>query len=183
MKTTLLLFAFFLLGCADTPNSPVKNDDHSYQFIKLPKKSGMYVETIFSKTKPLDGDEGGQIIIRKSYVAEDGHTVKIYAKLKVKVDSFDGEVSITLTVDDEFAAVSFSPAMDFDKPVELSLRFEGIDLEGLNFTTGDYDFVFIDDQGNTEVVGYNAIRVDESQGKISVIRAKLHHFSRYAFVN
>ena len=183
MKTTLLLFAFFLLGCADTPNSPVKNDDHSYQFIKLPKKSGMYVETIFSKTKTIDGDEGGQIIIRKSYVAEDGHTVKIYAKLKVKVDSFDGEVSITLTVDDEFAAVSFSPAMDFDKPVELSLRFEGIDLEGLNFTTGDYDFVFIDDQGNTEVVGYNAIRVDESQGKISVIRAKLHHFSRYAFVN
>ena len=183
MKTTLLLFAFFLLGCADTPNSPVKNDDHSYQFIKLPKKSGMYVETIFSKTKTIDGDEGGQIIIRKSYVAEDGHTVKIYAKLKVKVDSFDGEVSITLTVDDEFAAVSFSPAMVFEEPVELTLWFEGIDLEELNLTTGDYDFVFIDDQGNTEVVGYNAIHVDESQDKIRVIKAKLYHFSRYSFVN
>jgi len=181
--TTLLLFAFFLLGCADTPISPVKNDDHSYQLIKLPKKSGMYIETIFSKTKTIDGDEGGQIRIRKSYVAEDGHIVKIYVKLKVKEDSFDGEVTITLTVDDEFAAVSFSPGMDFDKPVELSLRFEGIDLEELNLTTGDYDFVFIDDQGNTEIVGYNAIHIDESQGKIRVIKAKLHHFSRYGFVN
>ncbi len=181
--TTLLLFAFFLLGCADTSISPVKNDDHSYQFIKLPKKSGMYVETIFSKTKTIDGDEGGQIIIRKSYVAEDGHIVKIYVKLKVKEDSFDGEVSITLTVDDEFAAVSFSPAMVFDEPVELTLWFKGIDLEELNLTTGDYDFAFIDDNGNTEVVGYNALHVDENKGTIWVIKADLPHFSRYAFIH
>jgi len=181
--TTLLLFTLFFLGCADTPISPVKNDDHSYQFIKLPKKSGMYVETIFSKTKTINGDSGGTIRIIESYVAEDGHTVKINAKLKVKGGSFNGEVTITLTVDDGFAAVSFSPEMDFDKPVELDLKFEGIDLEGLNLTTGDYDFVFTDDQGNTEVVGYNALHTNESQGKIWVIRAKLHHFSRYGFVN
>jgi hypothetical protein len=183
MKTTLLLFAFFLLGCADTTISPVKKDNHSYQMIKLPKKSGMYVETIFSKTKTIDGDEGGQIRIYERYVANDGHTVKIYAKLKVKEDSFDGEVAITLTIDDEFAAASFSPAMVFNEPVELTLWFEGIDLEELNLTTGDYDFVFIDDNGNTEVVGYNALRVDESRGRIVVIKAKLHHFSRYGFVN
>jgi hypothetical protein len=181
--TTLLLFAVFLLGCADTPISPVKNDNHSYQMIKLPKKSGMSVETIFSKTRTIDGDEGGQIILWKSYVAEDGHTVKIYAKLKVEEDSFDGEVTITLTVDDEFAAVSFSPAMVFEEPAELTLWFEGIDLEELNLTTGDYDFAFIDDQGNIEVVGYNALHVDESWGRIWVIKADLHHFSRYGFVN
>ena len=182
--TTLLLFAVLLLGCADTPISPIKNDNnHSYQMIKLPKKSGMSVETIFSKTQTIDGDEGGEIRIYESYVANDGHTVRIYAKLKVEEDSFDGEVAITLTVDDEFAAVSFSPAMVFNEPAELTLWFEGIDLEELNLTTGDYDFVFIDDNGNIEIIGYNALHVDESRGAIWVIKADLPHFSRYAFVN
>jgi hypothetical protein len=71
--------------------------------------------------------------------------------------------------------------MDFNKPAELSLSFEGIDLEELNLTSADYDFVFIDDNGDTEVVGYNAIHVNESQGKIWVTKAKINHFSRYAF--
>ena len=181
--TTLLLFAVFLLGCADTPISPVKNDNHSYQLIKLPKKAGMSVETTFSKTKTIDGKRGGKITIDESYVAQDGHIVNIYAKLKVKKNSFEGTVDITLTIDDEFAASSFTPAMVFDKPVELSLNFEGIDLEELNLTTGDFDFVFIDNNGNTEVIAYNAIHVDESRGKIWVTKAKLPHFSRYAFVN
>ena len=178
--TTLLLFAFFFLGCADTPISPVKNDDHAYQFIKLPKKSGMSVETIFSVIETINGEVGGTIWLNESYVAADGHTVYIDIKLKVKPDSFTGNVDFTITADDEFAAVQFSPAMVFNKPVELDMKFEGIDL---NFTAGDYDFVFIDDDGNIEVVTFNAIHVKESQGKISVIKAKLHHFSRYGFVN
>ena len=181
--TTLLLFAIFLLGCADTPISPVKNDNHSYQMLKLPKKSDLSVEAIFSKTKTINGNQGGRIRIYKSYVAADGHTVFIYAKLRVRRNSFEGNVDITLTVDDEFAAVSFFPEMVFDKPVELSLMFKGIDLEGLNLTTGDYDFAFIDDNGNIEVVSYNAIHVNKARSKIWVTKAKLLHFSRYAFVH
>jgi hypothetical protein len=180
---TLLLFTLFLLGCADTPVSPVKKNDHSYQLIKLPKKSGLSVETIFSKTKTINGQRGGRITIYKSYIADDGHTVYIYAKLRVKRNSFQGNVDITLTIDDEFAAASFTPAMVFDKPVELSLMFNGIDLEELNLTTGDYDFAFIDDNGNTEVVAYSAIHVNASQDKIWVTKAQLPHFSRYAFVH
>jgi hypothetical protein len=181
---TLLLFAIFLLGCADTSVSPVKkNENHSNQMIKLPKKSGMSVETSFSKTKSIDGKRGGKITIDESYTAPDGHTVEVYAKLKVKKNSFHGEVDITLTIDDEFAAASFSPPMVFNKPLELTLSFEGLDLEELNLTTGDYDFVFIDNYGNTEIIGYNAIHVNEDHGKIWVTKAKLPHFSRYAFVH
>ena len=181
--TVLLLSAILLLGCADTPVSPVKSDNHSYQLIKLPKKSGMSVETIFSVTKTIDGHAGGKIRLDESYVAEDGHTVYIDIKLKVKKKSFTGDVDFTITADDEYATVQFSPEMVFDKPVELDLKFEGLDLEGLNLTTGDYDFVFIDDDGNIEIVAFNAIHVDESQGKIWVTKAKLPHFSRYAFVH
>ena len=183
LLTALLLSALFLLGCADTPISPIENDNHSYQLLKLPKKSGMYVEAIFSKTETIDGEVGGNVRINESYVAQDGHTVLIDVKLRVKKNSYVGIVDIALTVDDEFAAVSFSPAMIFDIPVELDLRFEGLDLEELNLTTGDYDFVFIDDDGNVELIGYNAIHVNEAQGKVWVTKAELPHFSRYGFVN
>ena len=178
--TTLLLFAVFLVGCVDTPISPVKNDDHSYQMIKLPKKSGMSVETIFSVTETIDGDVGGIVRLNESYIAADGHTVEIDIKLNVKKNSFTGVVDFTITADDEYAAVHFSPAMVFNIPVELDLKFEGLDLP---LISGDYDFVFIDDDGNIEIVAFNAIHVDENQGKIWVTKADIPHFSRYAFVN
>ena len=184
MRTLLFSFLFstlLLIGCADKPTSSIESDNHSYQLIKLPPKAGLSVENIYTVTKTIKGKVGGLIKLKKSYVAADGHTVKIDVKLKVKKNSFSGNVKITLTVDDEFAAVKFSPIMNFKKPAELNLLFEGIDLEELNLTSGDYDFVFIDDNGNTELVGYKAIHVIESKGKIWVTNAKLNHFSRYAF--
>ena len=184
MKTLLFSFLFstlLLIGCADKPTSPIESDNHSYQLIKLPPKAGLSVETIFSKTKRIDGKRGGEIRLDESYVAADGHTVEIHAKLKVKRNSYRGHVDITLTIDDEFAAASFSPYMVFNKPVELDLKFVGIDLEHLNLIEGDYDFVFIDDNGDIEIIQYNGLHVIELQGKIWVTKANLNHFSRYAF--
>jgi len=180
--TTLSLIALFFLGCADTPLSPIKNDNHSYQLIKLPKKSGMSVENTFFETKEIDGKKGGKIKLNETYIAGDGHIVKIRAKLKFKKNSFQGKVTITLTVDDEAAAISFIPeGIVFNKPAELDLKFEGIDL--LNLISGTYDFVYIDKHGNFEIIAYNALHVDETLGKIWVTKAKLHHFSRYGFVH
>ena len=184
MKNTifsLLFSAALLIGCSDSQVSPIESDSPSYSLIKLPKKSGMYVENIFSKTKEINGKHGGKITLDESYVAEDGHTVEIHAKLKVKRNSFRGRVNITLTIDDEFAAASFSPHMVFNNPTELDLKFEGIDLEQLNLFEGDYDFVFIADNGDTEIIQYKGLHVTESQGKIWVTKANLYHFSRYAF--
>jgi hypothetical protein len=184
VKTTLFSFFFsalLLVGCTDTSISPIKPDNQSYQLIKLPPKSGLSVETIFSKTKLIDGEEGGEIKIKESYVAADGHIVKINAKLKVPENAFVGEVNITLTIDDEYAAASFSPEMVFDEPVELKMKFEGIDLEELNLTEGNYDFLYIANNGDTEIVLHDGIEVDESKGKIKLDKAYLNHFSRYCF--
>jgi hypothetical protein len=181
--TTMLLLALFLHGCADTPVSPVKKSDHSYQMIKLPKKSALSVETIYSVTQTIDGDVGGIVRLNESYIAEDGHAVEIDIKLNIKNESFAGIVDFTITADDEYAAVLFSPSMVFNKPIELDLKFEGLDFDSLNLATGDYDFIFIDDEGNIEIVAYNAIHVDENQGKIWVTKADIPHFSRYGFVN
>ncbi|MFC2119525.1 hypothetical protein ACFLQ4_00500 [Bacteroidota bacterium] len=181
--TTLLLITLFLVGCADTPVSPVKNENHSYQLIKLPKKSDLAIENSYSITETINGEVGGTIWLNESYVAVDGHTVYIDVKLKIPKNSFTGNVDFTITADDEYAAVEFSPAMTFNVPLELDLAFIGLDLVGLNLTTGDYDFVFIDDEGNIEVIGYNAIHVNEEQGKLWVTKADIPHFSRYGFIN
>jgi len=185
MKTALFSFLLatilLLVGCADTSISPIEPDSQSYQLIKLPPKSGMSVETIFSRTKLIDGEDGGVIKIKESYIADDGHRVRIDAKLKVPKNAFDGEVNITFTIDDEYAGASFSPEMVFDKPVELKMKFEGIDLEELNLSDGKYDFLYIDDNGNSETVLNDGIEVDESRGKIKLKKAFLNHFSRYCF--
>jgi hypothetical protein len=184
--TTLLFSALLLVGCADEPLSPLESDNHSYQLIKLPPRSGLSVETQFSATKTIDGDKGGTIKLKKSYIAEDGRRVKIDVKLKVKKHSFTGNVDITMTVDNVYAAIWFTPHMVFDKPVELKAKFEGIDLEELSLTTGYYDFVYIQNNGDIELVEHDQIDVDEKKGKIKFHgkkgKAKLNHFSRYAFI-
>jgi len=181
MKTALLILLLTVLllwSCADTPTYHSKQDNQTYQMIKLPSKS---VETIFSKTREINGRWGGTIVINEDYVAADGHTVEVYAKLKVPRHAFTGNEVITLTVDDKFATASFSPHMVFDKPVELKMVFKGIDLEELNLTSGNYDFIFIDDDGNAETLQHDGVEVDASNGEVRLEHAYLNHFSRYGF--
>jgi hypothetical protein len=182
--SSLLVFLLSFTACdlVTESNPPVENVLNK-QLIKLPPRSGLWVENTFSVTETIDGDKGGEIRLHEQYVDINGETVKIDAKLKIKKHAFQGVVDITLTADDEYAAISFTPAMVFDKPAELDLKFEGIDLGELNLTEGDYDFVFVGDDGRIEVVEYNALHVDESKSKIWVTKADLNHFSRYGFVN
>ncbi len=100
LLTAAFFSALLFNGRADTSISSFESDNHSYQLIKLPPKAGLSVENTFSKTKTINGDEGGTIKLKESYVAEDGHTVKIDVKFKVKKHSFEGNVDITMTVDD-----------------------------------------------------------------------------------
>jgi len=187
MKKLLILIIFsFLLpfGCNENSDvsSPIQEGNRPYQLIKLPPKAGLSVETTFSVTETIDGEDGGELKIKESYVATNGETVKIDAKLKIKKNSFNGIVDITMTVDDEFAAVSFTPPMVFSIPAELKLKFEGIDLESLNLITGEYEFVYISDAWDIEYVTYNNMHVDESKGKIWVNKADINHFSRYGWI-
>ncbi len=183
---TLILFSILLLfGCNQETEvvSPIQSDTHSYQLIKLPPKSGLSVETSYSKTETIDAEDGGEIKIKESYVSANGKTVNIDAKLKIKKNSFTGIVDITMTIDDECAAVSFTPPMVFSIPAELDLKFEGIDLDKLQaINGGDYEFVYIADSWAIEQVTYNAMNVDESKGKIWVKKADINHFSRYGWI-
>ena len=178
---SLLLAAAFLLGCADTAVSPAKPENESYQLIKLPPKSGLSVETIFSTSQSIDGTVGGSITLSKSYQSVNGQLVTLNALLNVPKNAFEGIVTISMVIDDEYAAIEFDPGMAFNKHLDLNLEFSGLDLLGMGLENGKQDFVFIDDNGNIEQISNNGIQVDISTGTISVTNAKLYHFSRYAF--
>ena len=122
--TITLASLIFFFGCdqgtditnpENLPSTPSQlTSNHPYQLIKLPpKKGGIGVETIFSETKKIKGDKGGEIKIHEQYEAEDGHKVKVEVKAKFEKYAFEGDVEMTLIVDDEFAAVSFFPEMEF----------------------------------------------------------------------
>ena len=193
MKTilfSLFLSAFLVLGCAETPVSPIKSDSKLYSMNETTGNTPIsaniddlpVVKTIHSKSKLIYGDIGGDIVVKANYRTEDGRRVTVDCKLSVPQWSFPGEAFITFTVDSKNCFASFSPHMVFDTPVKLQMKFEGIDLEELQLVSGQYDFVFIDVNGNIEPVPYQDFDVDESGGQICLGEALLSHFSRYAFV-
>jgi hypothetical protein len=177
----LILTAAFLLGCADTTISPPDPESKSYELIKLPPKSGLSIEATYSQTVTINGEVGGEIEIEESYVAAGGQTVEMYARIIVPQNAFTGDLPITMTVDDEYAAVWFTPHIIFNNPVKLKMSFTGIDLDELMLVSGKYDLLYINDDGTTELVGHDEVHVIESQGEIRVQNAYLNHFSRYGF--
>ena len=179
--TTLLLLVVFFLGCTDTPISPVKGDNHSYQLIKLPPKAGLTVETLVTQYKDIDGDNGGNFEANFSYQGGPSGLVTVKSKLDFKADAFEGERLISQTLDTDFAAMTFGPSMQFNAQVKLDLRIEGLDLSGVDPNT--LDFVYVNEDGTIEHVEYDDIIMNVSTGTIEVDDAELTHFSRYGFVN
>lgn len=189
MKTALfsfLLLVFLLLGCNETPIQPLEPikpdapEDQTYDIIQIPPRADGGQS--FSATETIDGSKGGQIKIKESYVTENGDTVIIDVKLKIKKDCFSGIVDITMTVDDVYTAVQFTPEITFNYPVDLDVKYKGLDPDQLNLTSGSFEFLYIDDDGNTEAVPSNGVVVNKELGEIFVRKAELSHFSRYVFI-
>ena len=156
---TLLLLSFlYLVGCTDSPVAPTAPENGNYSLIKLPSHSNLSVESIFTKSELINGEEGGVIRIKEFYWSDGSQIVKVDAKLTIPKDAFTGSVSITMKIDDEYAGASFEPSMTFNKPVEFDLKINGIDFSELEGTTSDsYNFIYIADNGNTENVTYDGI--------------------------
>ena len=185
MKITLFFFllaTIFLLGCNETPIQPTEDDTmggQSYEILQIPpsRDGGSSI----SVTETIDGSKGGQINIHEHYISIDGDTVKVDVKLKINKNCFAGNVDITMTVDDVYTAVQFSPKMVFDEPLELDFMYKGLDTDQLNLTSGNYEFLYIADNGETETILSDGVVVKEQNGEISVKNAMLGHFSRFAF--
>jgi hypothetical protein len=187
----LLLIVVFILGCEETSNiiDPVntsvsanynKITDFDYELIPLPPKSPLWIDSIFTISQMIDGNVGGRIIMEKYYIAANGDSINIFADLQIPAGAFTGTENISITVDSEYAAIHFFPSMVFADTLRLFQSFRGLDLS--NYSNATLDFVFIDNEGNIELIKKNGCQINIPQGFVRVQNAKLLHFSRYGWV-
>lgn len=184
MKKAIFFFLLpllLLIGCAESPVSSNTPENDNYSLVKLPPQSRLSVETVFSKTELIDGAVGGKIKLKEYYWTNDGEKVKIDAELTIPKNAFTGSVNITMKIDDDYAAASFEPSMAFDKPLEFEFKINGLDLSQMGFEPGTYNFIYVADDGSIEEVLNDGIEVDNHLKGLTVHKARLNHFSRYAF--
>lgn len=193
MKTIsaiLMVTLVLLLGCDTSTDLSVNNHEIDfskpsiclplYENIPLPNKSPFWQDSVFTMSQIIDGSVGGRMIMEKFYISDLGDSVIIEADLRIPPGAFRGTKTITMTVDDEYAAIHFYPAMVFKDTLRLFQSFKGLNLE--NYPTGTIDFVFISDDGSTELIKKNGVQVVVPQGIVRIQNAKLLHFSRYGWV-
>jgi hypothetical protein len=84
-----------------------------------------------------------------------------------------------MSVDDENGTITYSPSMNFNKPAELYLKLEGLDL--YDISKNSIDFAYHDPTGSFGQVDYKEIIVDISSGIVELKEGKIPHFSRYGF--
>ena len=180
---TLMVFTL-LLGC--TPDANITSPDESVtkpqaQLIKLPAmKSGLKIETDLTRSKYINGYNGGSFIEQFEFQCVTGNVI-INSQLNFPAGAFSGGKTITQTFDTETASLEFGPAMQFNIPVKYTLTVSGLDLTGINPET--LDFVYVAQNGSITGVEYDSITMDVATGTLKVTNAKLNHFSRYGFVN
>ena len=170
--TTLLLSALVLVGCADdasflnSPETQITQQSNSPNFIQLPDNEGMSVENQFSVTEYVTKKDGGELIIDESYYGGPHGEVKVIAKFKLYKNTVKKSSMITMTVDNESGAISFSPPTAFKKAADLYVKFEGLDLS--NVDPESVEFISQTSDNNVYPVQYESIVVDVSSGTIEL---------------
>lgn len=193
MKTflaILLITLALLIGCDNSPDLSVNYSGNTpqaslskiteYELIPLPIKSPLWMDSVFTMSKVINGAVGGRMILEKYYIAEGGDSVIMGVDLRIPAGAFQGTKTITMVLDDEYTAFHFYPQMAFDDTLRLFQYFEGLHLE--EYQTGTFDFVYLADDGSVELVKKNGLQVVKPQGIVRVQNAKLVHFSRYGWV-
>ncbi len=180
-KIILSLFALslFFIGCSDlnTNTNPVNSAISSKTAIKLPLKTGINIESVFSASQLISGSNGGSVQLHNSYMS--GNTqVTIDAELSVPAGAFTGSKTISMQIGDD-AAIDFSPSSVFNIPLVLNLKITGVDLTGIN--PNDINFYYFAQDGSVFSVQNDGITIVPQTGTLEITNAKLPHFSRYGW--
>jgi len=192
MKTLLstIFTILFLVSCQDTANvtdslvnpkdNSISKDPELHYNIILPPKAPEWQDSIFTVSKEINGNLGGFIYLNKYYIAANGDSVVINARLLIPTFAFQGTETITIRVDDKYASLHFTPSMAFAKNLKLYNSFSAIDLNG--FEKKSLDFVYVTDDGSIELLKKKSIQIFPKWGLIQVNSVELPHFSRFGWV-
>lgn len=187
-KTVILLILsfLFLVGCEESNSilepsvqSISKQSSDAPNWISLPSQNTLSKVTDFSVTKLVKRDKDTELIIDESYEGGIHGEVKVIAKIKFYKGTVKENTKVTMTVNVGTGVLSFTPSMEFDKDVELYVKFEGLDLTGVK--EKDIDFVYMANDGSIASISYKEILVDESSGTLELKECMVPHFSRYGW--
>src|ERR1035437_7637853 len=185
MKKILMLLALagiVLTGCSDVKlNNVSQPEKGTYKLVQIPAKTGLTSETVYSTTSIVDGSIGGTMTINASYTGDNGQTVTLNVSMTIPAGAFSGVRTITLTADDQYAALSCSPSMVFDKSLLLDYSYTGLNLKSIDLPKAKSGFYFIPDSGILEEIATNSFLIDKKSGILSVTGAQIKHFSRFGW--
>ena len=204
MKSILVLFlGFSFLAACQQNESPVGPDldQDSFSLEKKGDNNGRgkglqdtedeptvdltdpYLNVRWSKTLTVNGNGGGRVAIQYQWKEGPYAGKKVEAELWIPRGAYKGKKTFDMVFDIEALSVELAPAGAFDIPVELTLKFKGLDNNVVKQFKNNPKFKYIDSQGNLmEDVEFKSIDVDDLDGDIKIQGAKLPHFSRYGFV-
>lgn len=182
MWTAYLLFV--IIGCSENqllvPEEPTKSVN-SYEMLKLPvSKSSPKVSSSLSISKSINGLKGGEIEFE--FQLSGTEEVEIKGKLLIPAGAFSSTETIEIIFDNEYALVDFYPSpFQFSLPLELTLIYDGVDIEGIS--ADELDFYYVNDYMNfVELINHDEKVLNESENLIKIVNAELNHFSRYGWL-
>ena len=185
MKKILMLLALagiVLTGCSDVKlNNVSQPEKGTYKLVQIPAKTGLTSETVYSTTSIVDGSIGGTMTINASYTGDNGQTVTLNVSMTIPAGAFSGVRTITLTADDQYAALVCSPSMVFDKNLLLDFSYTGLNIKTVDLPKDKNGFYFISDSGILETIASNGFIIDKKSGSLSVTGAQIPHFSRFGW--
>src|ERR1035437_7726773 len=110
----LLVAGIIFAGCTDVKlNNVSQPEQGTYKLIPIPGKTGLSSETAYTITKTIDGSVGDTMTINASYMGDNGKLVTLNLTMTIPAGAFSDVRTITLTADDQYAAISCSPSMVF----------------------------------------------------------------------
>lgn len=152
----------------------------NYIPILLPQRSLLFEDSVYSTSFEIDGSIGGRIEYENYYISNEGDSISFYFDLFFPQNAFQGTRTITATFDSIYAAIHFTPSMEFDSSLHLFQGFKGLNLS--ESETGTIDFYYTWDDGTVGLVKKNGVQINIPQGTVRVMNAKLAHFSRYGWI-
>jgi len=176
---------------ACTEKSPMSSQDNQAaetQGLKILKIGDgvTRLNKIVTASRYVTRKGGGELIIDyKGYEHNNGN-VNVKITLKVFKGSISQDAELMMSLDDQELLgnvdVTFSPhGITFSRPARLDIEAKNLDLSGVN--PDDINIYYDNPEtGQWEVMQSYAVIVNEANGYIKVIDAKLPHFSRYAMM-
>lgn len=183
---SVALLLILLNGCSENHIVvPEETNNFSLQkeMLQIPvSKSLNRLSTQNSFSEEIDGTVGGEINFHYDYNISETAKVNVTGKLFIPAGAFDTVENFKIVIDNEFAFIDFYPSpLSFNIPLELDLEYFGLDLTEISID--DVDYYFVDESLiNVELIEHDEKVLEIVTGSLTIVNAKINHFSRYAWL-